>query len=373
MILVIVTLLWAAGTYRLIGIRRFRTFVNVATSCGILTIALGFTIKAEEPAIDALAGSYSSDLLEHGAAAVSALFASLVLLGLRTGRPTRRQVATQIGVASAVLAIMITTFFLAPIHAGDVGDLDERFGQNSAVVTYRLAFHCYAIVVFVGCLHLSRKYASEKGDLGRTIFLAVTAAGYALTLFYCLTRVTYILVDFLFGSRVTQLIAIGSAAVAGGLALIAIGTLVPRLARAAPSGIALVRGLHQLRPLWRDLTLQFPSIILPTERGITVSRIEHRDVRHLVEIEEGLACAHLPTYSDSVGSELSLNDLALLLDQNRANWSGSGTLAVTLLPPCSNVEDERSQIRALADEYRRVRRRSSSGPGFAPVVQGGRV
>lgn len=352
---VVVILLWAAALYRLVVPRQGRTFVDGATVGAIIGVALAFTVKANEPAVDEATGPYVSDLIEHGTAAIAGALALLVLQGLRTTRPTTRQFLGHVVAAAAVLTIMTATFSVAPVHQQFMGDLDQQFGRSTAVDLYRLIFNLYMAYVLARCFQLSHRYAAQKGDAGRSSFLALTAYGYILALVYCITRVVYITLDRMFDVQPSSVRALGSGALMIGLALLSLGIITPKVVRAVTRLLFASRGTHRLQPLWRDLTIAFPLVVLPTDAPLTISRAELRYDRRLVEIAEGLAQVHiLKKCPNRRLSKLTNQELAQTLHHSRSTWTQSaGVPAVQLLHVAATPADERQQLIAVADAYRR--------------------
>lgn len=352
---VVVILLWAAALYRLVVPRQGRTFVDAATVGAIIGVALAFTVKANESAVDGATGPYVSDLIEHSAAVIAGALALLVLQGLRTTRPTTRQFLIRVVGAALVLIVMTVTFSSAPVHQRFMGDLDQQFGRSTAVDLYRLIFNLYMASVLARCFQLSRRYAGRKGDTGRSSFLTLTAYGYILALIYCITRVVYITLDRMFDVQPSLVRGLGSGALMSGLALLALGIITPKIVRAVTRLVFASRGTYRLQPLWKDLTLAFPLVVLPTDAPLTISRAELRYDRRLVEIAEGLAQVHiLRGNSEYQFSNLTGQELAQALHHSRRTWTQSaGVPAVQLLHVAATPADERQQLIAVADAYRR--------------------
>jgi hypothetical protein len=349
---VAVVLLCAAAIYRLYMLRRHRNIVSLAYAVAVSALAAAFIVKALRAAIDAGLGPYVSDLSEHGFVVAAAFATQLFLLALRTGELPRRPATMRLTVATLVLVALIATFAAAPIHQQYTGDLDVAYGDLGVVALNRLLLDVYLGYVLVDNVRLCRRYSSKADDIGVNLSFVFVGWGSAIALMYAVSRILYVLLDVLMNVQSALLRAVGSVGAAVGLSTIAIGVLAPRLGSVIDRWIEAARNTRRLRPLWADLTLVFPKSILRTPVPITLSRAEWRYDRYRVEIADGLAGARVT----AAPSDHSVTALASALCVSRANWAGtSGITAAELLPPINGLDDERSQLLALADAYRRIR------------------
>lgn len=348
-----VVLLWLAAAYRLAIVRRGADFVNVSYAAGVAATAAAFTVKAAETGIDATAGPYIGDLIEHGVVVIGGMSAQLFLLALKTGRPPRRAAAVRAAVAVAVLAAMTISFLAAPIHQRVIGDLDEVFGQLGSITVYRLVFNVYLTYVLVDNIRLCRRYAKIRGDVGRSASLTLVGWGSAVALAYTTSRILYVLADRVLHHQLIIIRTIGSAAATLGMCGLGVGVLAPRIVPALRDWIVALRGIRRLGPLWRDLTSAFPLVTLPTGLPTTVRRAELRYDRHLLEVSEALAQVHISVGELLIPAGDHLQNLAQSLRHSRDRWTDTrGVPATTFLPAARGATDERQQILALADAYR---------------------
>lgn len=335
-------LLWLAAAFRLHAWRQSATFTNGAFAVSTTAIALACTWKVTSGSPSG--PSAQGDFLEHTLLVVAALATQLLLLSLRTGRPQPRAIAVRVGTAVVVLAVMATTYVLAPATAADV--------------IYRMAFHGYLSGALVESLRLVIRYSRTFHDTGRKMNLVLIGWGCGVGLIYSASRLLYVLVDLTLVPAPTAIHTAGSAAALIGSSVIALGILAPRSVRAVDRWRTAVTATGRLDPLWRDLAHAFPDVTLSTSSPTTVHRAEIRYHRRLLEVAEGLARAHvcspIPTESDAVSG------LAHALLVSRTTWqTPRGVLAAELLPTAPSTTEERRLIHALADDYRTAGNRTA--------------
>jgi hypothetical protein len=268
---------------------------------------------------------------------IATLATQLLLLSLRSGRPTARAIAIRTISSATVLAVMATIDALGP--------------SSAAEAVYRVAFHGYLCVALIETLRLVVRYSRTFDDTGRRMNLVLIGWGSAVGLIYSASRLLYVLVDLTITPAPTAIHTAGSAAALIGSSGIALGILAPRSIRSAQRWRDAVRTSRRLDRLWRDLVAAFPDIALPTKPPTTVERAELRQHRRLLEVAEGLARAHIAAPAAAADS------LAQALYDSRDTWtSGTGPVAAELLAPAACSAAERQTICALADDYRTITR-----------------
>lgn len=358
-----IALLCIATAARARSFAQAPSFINGTYALAAGAVAAGVSIKAAEQAIDEATGPYVSDLLEHGVIVLAGLAAQLFLLSLRTSAPRREQTRLRVTVAAGVLLAMVLTFALAPIHDRFAGDLDAAHGALPEVALYRLVFNGYLIYVLVDNVRLCRRYATTPGDRARTVSLTITGWASAVCLAYPLSRITYVLLETTTGRGPETIQAAGSAAATTGLCALAIGVLAPRAITATRRWLTALAGIRGLNPLWQDLTAAFPLVTLPTPAPITLTRAELRHDRHLLEIAEALARAHVQASPQQAPASIAATAAALAASRNAGTWTAlTGTPAADLLPAAASPAQERHQLRALAAAYRSATARSPALP-----------
>lgn len=358
-----IALLWIATAARARSFAQAPSFINGSYALAAGAVAAGVSIKAAEQAIDEATGPYVSDLLEHGFIVLAGLAAQLFLLSLRTNTPRREQTRLRVTVAAGVLLAMVLTFALAPIHDAFAGDLDAAHGALPEVALYRLVFNGYLIYVLIDNVRLCRRYATTPGDRARTVSLTITGWASAVCLAYPLSRITYVLLETTTGQGPETIQTVGSAAATTGLCALAIGVLAPRAITATRRWLTALAGIRSLNPLWRDLTAAFPLVTLPTPAPITLTRAELRHDRHLLEIAEALARAHVQASPRQGPASIAATAAALAASRNGGTWTAlTGTPAAEMLPAAASPADERHQLRALAAAYRSATARHPALP-----------
>lgn len=315
---------------------RSHTFTNATFAVSTTAIALACTWKVTSST--PTGPSTQGDLLEHGLLVIAALATELLLLSLRSGRPTARAIVVRAVSAGAVLVVMATTHALHP--------------SEVAQVVYRVAFHGYLSVALVESLRLVVRYSRTFDDTGRRMNLVLIGWGSAVGLIYSASRLLYVLVDLTLSPTPTVIHTAGSAAALIGSSGIALGILAPRSIRAVQRWRAAAASIRRTDRLWRDLVTAFPDVALPTRPPTTVHRAELRDRRRLIEVAEGLARAHVTDPGPPHGDD-ELADLARALHDGRPSWAdGVGPTAAELLPVASSAAQERHLLCRLADRYR---------------------
>lgn len=337
-------MLWLAAALKAHAWWASRTFTNGTFAVSTTAIALACTWKVTSSA--ATGPSTQGDLPEHMLLVVAALATQLLLQSLRSGRPAARAIALRAVSAGVVLAIMGTTYALAPSEAAEA--------------VYRVAFHGYLSVALVESLRLVIRYSRTFDDTGRRMNLVLIGWGSAVGLIYSASRLLYVLVDVTITPAPTVIHTAGSAAALIGSAGIALGILAPRSIRAAQRWSAATGSIRRTHSLWRDLVAAFPDVALPTKPPITVHRAELRDRRRLLEIAEGLARARV-TDPDPPDGRDRLGSLARVLHGSRPSWTDrGGSTAAELLPTAASAAEERRVLHELADRYRTTAHHSSA-------------
>jgi hypothetical protein len=353
----VVLLLWVVALSRWNAWRQARGFINASFAACFTLVAVAVTIDAHEIAVDRATGPYVADLLEHIVMVISALAAQLFLLALRNGRPVRREVRLRSALGAVVVLVIFVTFIVSPIHSRYIGDLDDFYAQLPAIAVQRLVYVSYLGYALVDVVRLSRRYASTPGDIVRIMNGWLVGAGAVIACLFPASRLVYIVVDTTTGHRPDVLLSAGSIAALVGMCSVACGVMLPRVSAVITRWSTAVSGLRRLQPLWRDLIDTFPTVALPTNAPVSLRRAELRYARHLVEVAEGLAQAHVDMPPGEL-KELDSNATAQLLYARRGHWAeGAGQTAGTLLPAVETTEDEHRQILALADAYRIARTR----------------
>ena len=198
------------------------------------------------------------------------------------------------------------------------------------------------------------RYAAVPGDAGRTASLHLVGWGSLIAIGYSTSRLIYAMGDITMHARLSALHTLGSAAAAIGLCGIALGVLAPTIVITSRRWRDAMRGLRQLDGLWKDLTAQFPDVVLPTGWPVTPRRAELRHDRHLIEIAEGLARVHLPVAAEDLAQNNGdvLDRIGDALKHYGPGWSTEGGTATTvLIPKPADRAQEDEQITRLAAAY----------------------
>jgi len=366
----VAVLVWVAAGYRLLILLRHRTLLNCLYWLSFTAAAAAFTAKVAEPAIDRVLGPYSGDLVKHLLIVAMGMFIQLFILVVEVGRPTRRAVLLRVGIAVLVAGGMIAAFIAAPIHSlNGVDDLDESFLGLPEIQAYRLIFNGYLTYVLVDNVRLYRRFAAVPGDEGRSTNLQLVGWGSAVALVYSGSRLLSVLSVMITGRPLLAVETAGSVAALVGGVCVALSAFSPRAVPWLRNWHAAWSGLRRLHPLWRDLTTQFPAVVLPaTGRPLSLQRTEFLFDRRLVETSECLRLARLPEAATAriVGSAHPLRALARELHNQRDGWaSATGPTAADLLTPATTHVDELGTLLDLADQYTAAAGRVRSAPESA--------
>ncbi|WP_327064491.1 MAB_1171c family putative transporter [Kitasatospora sp. NBC_01302] len=233
-----------------------------------------------------------------------------------------------LGYALATLAVMTIFFFL-----GDTGsvehpiDFDVTFEAVRYVDVFLLSYQLLFTLAMGMLVVLCRRYAAMVDRPWTRRGLRIVTAGAWFGLGYCVPKVVNMVWD-LFGFSplhvVSSIVAPLSASVSA--ALFSLGFTMP----AWGAGVSQLRDLtavyrsyQRLYPLWRDLAVAFPELVLmfaPTERTNrwslrTAHRIFGRQVIELCDGSIALRPHHGP--EDGLDSVPTLRDLELLVTRQQ--------------------------------------------------------
>lgn len=346
-------LLWAAAGHRLLVLLRTRSFINGMYAASFVLVAAAFTVKPLQPAIDAVLGANTGDLIKHVLIVGMGAAIQLFILAVNTGRPRSGAIVTRVALAVAVAVTMIAAFVVADATSG--GDADV----TSSTVPYLLVFNCYLAYVLIDNVRLYRRFGAIPGDQGRAINLRLIGWGSVIALIYSATRFISIAAVMSTGQSLPTVEAIGSAAALVGVVSVALGVFAPRLIPWLADWRTAHHGMTRLNLLWSDLTTTWPAVVLPAE-GNPGRRTEFAFDRRLVETSECLRLARLPQSANDAVSQASdpMAALAYWLYRSRAEWaSNRGPAAADLMPRSESRTEEATELLNLADAYAAVARR----------------
>ena len=110
-----------------------------------------------------------------------------------------------------------------------------------------------------------------------------------------------------------------------------------------------------MHPLWRDLTVTVPEVVLPIPDGASpIHRAELTATRHRIEIADALGRIRIPDEDARavVASDDPTSALGRTLGSTRdwRNRGSNGAIAADLLPHPAG-RDDLPQLLAIADAY----------------------
>ena len=334
--------------------------------------AAAFTAKVCEPAIDAVLGPYSGDLIKHLLIVAMGAFIQLFILVVEVGRPTRRAVLIRVGIAVLVAGGMIAAFVAAPIHAlGGVDDLDESFLGLPEIQVYRLIFNGYLTYVLVDNIRLYRRFAAAPGDAGRSTNLRLVGWGSAVGtgLLRDQAVVGVVRDDHRPAAPVVE--TVGSVAALVGGVCVALSVFSPRVVPWFRDWHAARSGLRRLAPALARSHHPVPGRGA-AGLGRPFSPGEPNSSSTGGWSKPANVCAWPGCRSQrrpaSSGQPHPLRALAGELHDHRDGWtSAAGPTAADLLTPAATHVDEVRTLLDLADQYTaagRVRSAPRIGPGM---------
>lgn len=346
-------LLWLAAGWRILVLRRHRTFLNAMYGLTFVLAAAAFTAKVLERPIDGGLGPHTGDLVKHLLVVTMGAVIQLFILAVDVGRPPRRSVIIRVGIAALVALGMIFAFVSAPIHsAGITGDLDAAGVAQMPI--YLLLFNGYLTYVLLENVRLYQRFAAAPGDQGRSMNLRLVGWGSAVGLVYSGSRLLSVLSVSLTGQPLITLERVGSGAALIGGTCVAFAVFLPQVVPWFQDRRAAQHGLQRLGPLWADLTAEYPAVVLAPTNGFFLPGPEFVYDRRLIETSECLRWVRLPESARSLvlAAAPPTPELATQLHRGRSGWStASGPTPAELLPSPPGRAEEAAVLLELADHY----------------------
>ena len=289
----LVVVLWAVTVWRLGSIRDQPWKRSLWLAFFGLAVAMTVTLPAVTRAIDESTGIADlATLIKHLAGIVACGAVLDWVLALNSPQamgtfPARRHYI------AAVTMVAMTGLFFAIDRQETFNFAELESGDGAAATAYMLTFEIYLGIAMGIASNLFWRASNRKPSGLLRVGMWILATGTALGVVYAVLRSTYLLVRFN-GSHAPggdhAMVSASDAVQAAAILLIIIGTSIPPVS-AGLRAFANYRALHMLRPLWKDLTDQVPSIVLgppPTrvQDWMAVREVQHRLLRRVVEIRD---------------------------------------------------------------------------------------
>ena len=289
----LVAILWLVTVWRLGSVRDQPWKRSLWLAFFGLAVAMTVTLPAVARAIDEAAGIVDlSTLIKHLAGIVACGAVLDWVLALNAPQAMGAFPARRHYIAAATMAVM-TGLFFAIDRQETFSFAELESGDGAAATAYMLTFEIYLGIAMGIASNLFWRASHKKPNGLLRAGMWILASGTALGVVYAFLRSAYLIVRFT-GSHVPggdhTMVSISDTVQAVAILLILIGTSIPPVS-AGLRACANYRALHKLRPLWKDLTGQVPSIVLgiaPSRIGdwLAVREIRHRLLRRVVEIRD---------------------------------------------------------------------------------------
>jgi len=289
----IVAILWVVTVWRLGSVRDQPWKRSLWLAFFGLAVAMTVTLPAVTRAIDESTGIADlSTLIKHLAGIIACGAVLDWVLALNSPQTMGAFPARRHYIAAVTMAAMTGLFF--SIDRQETFNFAElESGDGVAATAYMLTFEIYLGIAMgiASNLFWRASYRKPSGLLRAGMWILAT--GTALGVVYAALRSAYLLVRFN-GSHAPggdhAMVSTSDAVQAAAILLIIVGTSIPPVS-AGHRAFANYRALQALRPLWKDLTGQVPSIVLGapptrTEDWLAVREVRHRLLRRVVEIRD---------------------------------------------------------------------------------------
>jgi hypothetical protein len=289
----LVVILWLVTIWRLRSVRQAPWKRSLWLAFFGLSVALTATLPPVTRAIDRASGIVDlATLVKHLAGIVACAAVLDWVLALNKPQNLGRFPARRHYVAATTMVAMVALFFA--IDRQETFNFAElESGNGAAATAYLLTFEIY-LGIAMGIASNLFSHASRRKATGLLrVGMWILAAGTALGVVYAVLRSAYLIVRFTgnhvpFGDH--TMVSTSDAVQALAILLILIGTSIPAVS-AGLKAAANYRALHRLRPLWKDLTGQAPTIVLGTpptraQDWLAFRGVRQRLLRRTIEIRD---------------------------------------------------------------------------------------
>lgn len=345
----LVLLLWLAAIYRTwVSISQPTTLWRTSFTITTWSVAGAFTLHSMRQQVDLASGL-------PNVAGLAARVLMLVGIGFllvyhehlrRPTVPVRRLIG-HLSLATAVIAVEVVAWSIAPVHNERVGDL-VVLAESRAVVVYCVAFWVYfAVVLGVAsrtCLAGGRTF--RRTDPARSASLLLIGVGELLGIPVLLLWTASVLARHQ-GSDLGVLNRLGDFLLPWAVLLDALGVL---SLLAVPYAAALVtrwRQWRRLRPLWAEMVARYPEVHLDLRaEGGPLGRLQLRVERAVIETRDALRIAPIAAGAPGVRAvDAVAQALGTEVD--------SSLCAADVLGRPESREADLEQLLHLADAYER--------------------
>ena len=370
---VLVVILWTVAIWRLPSVRHHAWKRSLWLAFFGLAVAMTVTLTSVAKAVDDSSGVVDlATLLKHLAGIVACAAVLDWVLALNAPQDMGRFPARRHYIAAATMVAMTALFF--SIDRRETFNFAElESGDGLAATAYLLTFEIYLGIAMGIASNLFWRASHKKPNgLLRTGML-VLASGTALGVFYAALRSAYLIVRFA-GSHSPggdqPMVSASDTVQALAILLIIIGTSIPPVS-AGLKALRDYRALHTLRPLWKDLTEQVPTIVLgaPPTRAqdwMAIRDLRQRLLRRTIEIRDAtLMLRGLVDESDQESVRTRLISRGLTGDQLEA-----GCEAAWIRSAVAAKKQERSAARQSATLRPRSSTALDDAVRWLPLVAG---
>ena len=289
---------WLVVIAKLRHARRDRgNAAQTAMLAAFFFLALAFTIGS--PGIWQFLnqhGPYGDMATLYAQGVVICAMASIVTLLLLWSYPPDQaapKIKMRLSALAGVLIVLASTYMLINReHSRTAGRLASWYASSTAFIAYLLVYQAIFALTMIDIFLLCRRFSRIVTDRTLRAALVVTAAGALVSLLYTTVRLVDI-VAAQFDISLTPLENLAEIGAALGSLLIMIGLTLPSWTShvlAFRKHLDQRRSYRAMEPLWRELTLASPDIVLePVRRTAWIRRrdFDFQLRRRIIEIHDG--------------------------------------------------------------------------------------
>jgi hypothetical protein len=285
-------LLWVAASYRMwVTMRSQHALWRISFTISTVSVAVAVTLQLSRAQLDATMHIPNiAGLLVHLVFAVGLAWVHVYLETLRHEHPDPGRVRRNLVVGAAVAAMMMATWVLSPIHAGEYASLAEAPG-HPALVVYHLAFYGYMIISLGSiarfCAHEARPH--RPAALTRRLSLALIGVACATAVPVMVLYALSAVLPAAMGHSGQVYGRLGDVLVPWPLMVLSLGILALWTMPWFVDVAAAERRWRTLRPLWAHLVARHPEVHLSLPSPArSLGRQQLRERRVIIEINDAL-------------------------------------------------------------------------------------